>query len=90
LFFQDGENQIQFNGSYDQLRDKPIFAQPDYYEILNFFPDKTLTLTAQSNNLISGLALEAPGAQLSYFRADRLVTTEMSLLNGPISNVASP
>ena len=46
-------------------------------------------MMAQSNNLISGLDLEAPGAQLPYFRADRIVAADMSVPNGPISNLAS-
>ncbi len=91
-FHQGGDLFGSFSGSYNELRDKPTggVGTPEYYEALPFFPDKTLTLTAQSNNLISGLALEASGAKLSYFRVDRLVCNEMSLLNGPIENVAYP
>jgi hypothetical protein len=63
-----------FSGSYNELRDKPTFSQPDYYETLSFFPDMSLALTAQSNNLISGLNLEtSSGTLLSYFRVDRIV-----------------
>jgi len=40
LFLQNVEDQIQFNGSYNQLRDKPTFGAPDYYETIHFFPDK--------------------------------------------------
>jgi hypothetical protein len=47
-------------------------------------------MTAQSINLISGLALEVPGARLSYFRADRIVATDMSVLNGPTNSLVSP
>ncbi len=91
-FNQGGDFIRSFSGSYTELRDKPTggVGAPEYYEALPFFPDKSLTLTAQSNNLISGLALEASGAQLSYFRVDRLVCNELSVLNGPIKNVAYP
>ena len=65
-------------------------TQPDYYETLSFFPDKTLTLIAQSNNVISGLNLETSGPQLSYFRVERIVCTDMSVLYGPISQVGAP
>jgi hypothetical protein len=57
---------------------------------MSFFPDKSLTLTAQSNNIISGLKLETSGPQLSYFRADRNVCNEMSLANGLVENLATP
>ncbi len=74
-----------FSGRYNELRDKPTggVGAPEYYEVLPFFPVKTLTLRAQSNNLIYGLNLETSGPRMSYFRADRLVTTQMSLLNDP-------
>ena len=42
LIFQNCDDQLKFNGSYEQLRDKPIFGAPDYYEVLSFFPDKSL------------------------------------------------
>ena len=61
LTIQSSEDQLRFNGSYNQLRDNPSFGTPDYYEIIHFFPDKSLTLTAESNNLISGLNLETSG-----------------------------
>jgi hypothetical protein len=81
-----------FSGSYNNLQDKPIvvIGAPEYYELLPFFLDNTLTLMAQSNDLISGLELEVPGSQHSYFRADRLITKEISLLNEPIENIALP
>jgi hypothetical protein len=86
--FHSGENFIGvFDGSYDSLRGKPKLSPPDHFETLTFFPDKSLTLTAQSNNIISGLNLEAAGPQLSWKRADRMICTEMSVLNGPISQV---
>jgi hypothetical protein len=85
IAFHSGGNFIgAFSGSYNELRDKPEFSQPDYFETISFFPDKSLTLTAQSNNLISGLTLEATGLPLSWFRVDRMSCTEMSVLNGPI------
>jgi hypothetical protein len=31
LIIQNGEEQLQFNGSYNQLRDKPTFGAPDFY-----------------------------------------------------------
>ena len=65
-------------------------SQPDHFETLTFFPDKSLTLTAQSNTIISGLKLETSGPQLSYFRADRIVCNEMSLASGLIENLATP
>ena len=40
--------------------------------------------------MISGLNLEAAGPQLSWIRVDRLVCTEMTVLNGPISQVGTP
>jgi hypothetical protein len=79
-----------FYVSYNELRDNPEFSQSDYYETLSFFPDKSLSLTAQSNNLISGLNMEAAGPQPSWFRVDRMICTEMSVLNGPISQVGTP
>jgi hypothetical protein len=90
--FHSGRNFIkEFFGSYLQLRDKPTFSEPDYYyEALSFFPDKSLILTAQSNNLTAGLNLETTVTQLSWIRADRLFCTEMSVLNGPISQVGTP
>jgi len=90
LILQNSEEQLQFNGSYYQLREKPIFGAPDYYETIHFFPDKSLTLTAESNNLISGLNLETSGPQLSWIRADQPIFTDMSVLNGPISQVGTP
>jgi hypothetical protein len=89
IAFHSGSNFIgSFNRSYDWLRDKPEFSQPNYFETgLSFYPDQSLTLTAQSNNLISGLNLETTGTQLSWIRADRLICTKMSCLNGPISQV---
>ena len=78
-----------FNGSYDSLRDKPEISQPNYYEVLSFSPDKSLTLIAARNNLISSLNLETTGP-LSWFTADRIICTEMSKLNGPISQVETP
>jgi len=36
------------------------------------------------------LVFEALGAQLSYFRADRAMAIDMSVVNGPINNIASP
>ncbi len=56
---------------------------------MSFFPDKSLTLTAQSNNIISGLKLETSGPRLYYFRADRIVCNEMSLTNSLIANLAT-
>ncbi len=89
--FRSGGNFIgAFSRSYNEVRDKPEFPQPDYYENIPFFPDKGLTLTAQSNNLISGLKLETSGTQLSYFRADRIVCNKLRLLNGSIEHVAPP
>ena len=88
--FHSGGNFIGvFSGSYNELRDKPKISQPNYYEVLSFFPDKSLTLTAARSNLISGLNLETTGP-LSWFRADRIICTEMSVLNGPISQVRTP
>ena len=78
-----------FDGSYDSLRGKPELSQSDHFETLTFFPDKGLTLTAQSNNIILGLKLETSVPQLSYFRADRIVCNEMSLANGLIKNLAT-
>ena len=57
---------------------------------MSFFPDKSLTLTAESNNTISGLKLETSGSQFSYFRADRIFFNEMRLANGLIENLATP
>ena len=89
--FHSGGNFIgAFSGSDNELRDKPEFSQPDYFKTLSFFPDKSLTSTAQSNNLISGLTLEAAGLPLSWSRVDRMICTEMSVLNGPISQVGTP
>jgi hypothetical protein len=88
-FYSGGNFVGTFNGSYDSLRDKPEVFQPDYYEVLSFFPDKSLTLIAARNDLISGLNLETTGP-LSWFRADRIICTEMSVLNGPISQVGTP
>jgi hypothetical protein len=79
-----------FSGSYNELRDKPIFRALDYYKTLSCFPDNTLASTTTSSNLISGLALEAPGAQLSYFKAGRIVATDMPVLNEAINNIAIP
>ena len=79
-----------FSGNYNDLRDKPNGGAPEYYETLSFFPDKSLTLTAQSNSVIAGLNLETTGSQVFYFRADRLVCTKMSVLNGPMSQVGTP
>ncbi len=48
--FHSGGNFVGvFDGSYASLWDTP-----ELFEALTFFPDKSLTLTAQSNNLISG------------------------------------
>jgi hypothetical protein len=57
---------------------------------MSFFPDKSLTFTAQRIGVISGLHLEAAGPQISWIRADRIVCTEMSVLNGPINQVGTP
>jgi hypothetical protein len=81
-----------------RLHDSPDFtgrngvdaSQPEYYEVQSFFPDKSFTLTAQSNNPISGLTLETSGPQVSYFRADRNVYNEMSLAKSLIENLAIP
>jgi hypothetical protein len=92
-FRQEGELIGSFSGSYIELWDKLTggVGAPEYYEAITFFPDKSLTLTAQSNHPISGLNLEtSSGTQLSWIRADRLICTEVSVLNGPIENVASP
>jgi hypothetical protein len=84
--FHSGGNFVgTFDGSYASLRDTPELS-----ETLTFFPDKSLTLTAQSNNLISGLTLETSGPRLSYFLADRIVCNETSLANGLIENLANP
>ena len=89
--FHSGGNFVgTFDGSYASLRDKPEHSQPDHFETLTFFLDKSLTLTAQSNNIISGLKLETSGPQLSYFLADRIVCNETSLANGLIENLANP
>ena len=79
-----------FSDSYNELCDKLEFSQPEYFETLSFFSDKSLTLKAQSNNIISGLILEAAGLPLTWFRVDRMIFTEMSVLNGPISQVGTP
>ena len=60
-FYQEGNFIEAFSGSYNELRDKPTFGAPEYYETLSFFPDKSLTLIAQRNNPISGLNLETSG-----------------------------
>jgi hypothetical protein len=73
-----------------QRVDKPEFSQSDYLETLSFLPDKSLTLTTQSNNLISGLNLETTGTQITWIRADRLICTKTSVLNDPISQVETP
>ena len=89
--FHSGGNLVGvFDGSYASLRDKPELSQPHYFETMLFLPDKSLTLTAQSNNIISGLKLETSSPQLSYFRADRIFCNEMSLANGLIENLANP
>ncbi len=91
-FQKDGVFVGAFSGNYLELRDIPesSSSQPVFYESLSFFPDKFLTLVAQSNSQISGLSLNSTGIQPSYLvRADRIVCNEMSLLNGPIENVAS-
>jgi hypothetical protein len=49
-FHSEGElNGTYFTGSCNELRDKPDFSssQPEFYESLTFFPDKSLTLTAE-------------------------------------------
>jgi hypothetical protein len=89
-FHENGNFVGVFDGSYDSLRGKPENSQPNHFETFTFFPDKSLTLTAQSNNVISGLNLEASGPQLSWIIADRLDCTEMLVLNGPISQVVTP
>jgi hypothetical protein len=90
-FHENGNFIGVFDGSYNSLRGKPdSVSQPEYYETLTFLPDKSLTLTAQRTGVISGLNLEATGPQISWIRADRLVCTEMSCLNGPISQVGTP
>jgi hypothetical protein len=73
LIIQGGEDQLQSNGSYNKLRDKSTFGAPEIYQVLNFSPDMTLTLTAQSNNFIAGLNLDSSGTQLSYLWADHIV-----------------
>ena len=89
--FNSGGNFIgTCSGSYNELRDKPTFGAPDFYETLHFFPDKSLTLTAESNNPISGLNLETTGLQLSWIRANWLIYIKMSVLNGPISQIDAP
>jgi hypothetical protein len=91
LGFHSNENFIgAFSGGYNELKDKPSFTQVAYYESVSFFPDKSLTLIAQSNNTISGLNIDTSGTQLSHFRADRIVCTGMPVLNGPISQVGTP
>ena len=74
IVFHSGGNYIgAFDGSYDSLRGKQdSVSQPDYYEVLSFFPDKSLTLTAARNDLISGLSLETA---LSRFRVGRMICT---------------
>ena len=62
-FHQEGNFIGAFSGSYNELRDKPTLGAPEYNETLSFFPDKSLALTAQSNNQISGLNLETTGSQ---------------------------
>ncbi len=75
-FHENGNFIGSFDESYDSLWGKPdSVSQPDYYEVLSFFPDKSLTLTAGSNSRISGLNLEASGPQLSWIRVDRLICT---------------
>ena len=60
--FHSGGNFIgSFSGSYNELRDKPDLSQPDFFETMSFFPDKSLTLTAQRTGVFSGLNLEAAG-----------------------------
>ncbi len=87
----DGNFTESFSGNYIVLRDKPTtVGAPELYETFYFFPNKSLTLTANFNNLISGMALEAPDAYFIYFRADRIVNMYMSVLNGPINKLASP
>ena len=65
LFFHDNGVFVgSFSGSYNDLRDKPaggVGSTPEYYEKLSFFPDKSLTLTAQSNSVIAGLNLQTTG-----------------------------
>ena len=60
-FHSGGNFTGNFSGSYNELREKPEISQPDYYEVLSFSPDKSLTLTSARNNLISGLNLETTG-----------------------------
>jgi len=87
--FHSGGNFVgTFNGSYDSLRNKPEISQPGYYEVLPFFPDKSLTLITARNDLISGLNLERTGP-ISWFRTDRIMCMKMSCLNGPISQVGT-
>jgi hypothetical protein len=91
--FNSGGNFIgAFDGSYDSLRGKPGVSstQPEFFETLTFFPDKSLTLTVEKNNLISGLNLNSSSGRLSWIRANRIICTEMSVLNGPISQVGTP
>ena len=38
-FHSEGNFIGAFSGSDNELRDKPELSQPDYYEVLSFFPD---------------------------------------------------
>ena len=51
----------------------------------SFLSGQELDFDGGIGNLISGLKLEISGPQLSWISADRLICTEMSVLNGPIS-----
>ncbi len=67
-----------------------LLLKSEFFETLTFFPDKSLTLTAEKKNLISGLNLNSTSGQMSWIRADRIICTEMSVLNGPISQTGTP
>jgi hypothetical protein len=66
-----------FSGSYLELRDRPTsVGQPDFYEKLDFFSDKQLSLTTVQTTLYSGLKLNG------YFDCKRMQVNTLSVLGG--------
>jgi hypothetical protein len=83
--FDDGVRQTYFSGSYNELRDRPAsVGQPDYYDRLDFFSDKRLSLTTMSTTEFSGLKLNG------LLDCQKIQVNILSVLGGEITNIGYP
>ncbi len=80
--FDNGTRQTIFSGSYNECRDKPAnLQQPDYFERLDFFSDKRLSLTTMTMTEFAGLKLNG------LLDCQKIQVNTLSVLGGEVTNI---